>query len=440
MSQSLATFDLVVRDLPNNRNFMLLGGTEEIIRYILNLRFKKQHIKVLQDNGLIGKEFAAYLRKFKFSGSVSAMPEGTPFFPGEPIVRVTAPIIEANLLYVCLLNILVSNTVFLTKAIRTYLVAGGKTLLTNAGRAQGMEPGSKFARAAYLAGFAASLQLSGVLKFNIPMPEKFFKSTFHAYIKAFRTELEAMMAFVEEFPNNEATLMIDTYGLEAGLENAIKVCEKLKERGKSIHSVFVDSGDLFQGATFVRRRLDEAGFPDVKIILASSLNEWKVKELVDEGAPADYFMVITELATCSDDPKLEVVYKMAQVDDGKTVRETMKLAPGKKSLPGKKQVYRVEESGKFKKDIIGLEDDSVDGTKLLIPMVEKGELIYLLPKLEDIRRYVSDQVSKLPDNYRRLEVQNPAYLVEVSPKLQDLSEKIQKQHNDPTIAIQKEEI
>jgi nicotinate phosphoribosyltransferase len=426
MEKTIATFDLFVRDLPANRNFMLFGGLEEIIQYILKLRFTNQQMKVLQDNGLIGKELAAYLKKFKFSGSVCAMPEGTVFFPGEPIVRITAPIIEANLLYVALLNITVSNTVFLTKAIRTALVAGGKTLLTNGGRAQGMEAGSKFVRAAYLAGFTTTLQLSGVLKFNIPLPDKFLKSTFHAYIKAFPTELEAMLAFVEVFPNNEATLMLDTYNLETGLENAIKVCQKLKEKGQSIHSVFVDSGDLFQGAVIVRKRLNEAGFPNVKIILASNLNEYKVKALVDKGVPADSFMVITELATSADDPKLEVVYKMAEIDDGKSVRQTMKLAPGKKSLPGKKQVYRVEEGGKFKKDIIGLEEDSIAGKGLLVPMIEKGKLIYLLPRLEDIRQYIKDQVTKLPDKYKKLEVQDPPYLVEISPKLQNISEKVQK--------------
>jgi len=427
-NKEIATFDLVVRDMPNNRNFMLFGGLEEIIVYILNLRFKNKHIKSLLKAGLIGKEFASYLKKFKFSGSVHAMKEGTPFFPGEPVLRIIAPVIEANLFYIALTNITSSNTIFLTKSIRARLSAGDKTLLTNAGRAQGLEAGSKYLRAAFLTGFTTNLQLSGVEKFKIPLPAKLYKATFHAYIKSFPTEFEAMMVFAEEYPDNEATFMVDTYGLKNGMESVIKVCHKLKEKGKSIFSVFVDSGDLYEGAVYARKELDEAGFPDVKIILASNLNEWKIKELMDKNVPADSFMAITELGTSYDDPKLEVVYKMAELDDGKIVRQTMKFSPGKKSLPGRKQVFRAEENNRFIKDVIGIENENVAGEKLLIPMIEKGKLVYQLPRLEEIKEYIKKEVGKLPEKYKQLEVQALVYPVEISPKMQGLIEEVEKQH------------
>jgi len=428
MGNSIATFDLLVRDMPNNRNFMLFGGLEEMIVHILKLRFKDKHIKSLLKAGLIDKEFSAYLKKFKFSGSVYAMPEGTPFFPGEPVLRVIAPVIEAHLFYLSFLTILISNTVFLTKAIRVSLAAGEKSLLTAAARAHGFEAGYKLVRSAYLTGFSTSIQLSPGEKLKIPIPVKIYKSTFHSYIKSFPTEFEAMMSFAERFSDGEATLMVDTYGLENGMESAIKVCQKLKEKGKSINAVFVDSGDLYEGAVYARKKLDEAGLPNVKIVLASNMDEWKIKKVLDKGAPVDSFMVVSDLSVSLDDPKLEVVYKMAELDDGKTVRQTMKLSVGKKSFPGRKQVFRIEKDGKFVKDTIGIENENVTGEKLLIPMIKKGKLAYKLPRLEEIKEYIKKEVKKLPEQYKQLEVQSPVYPVAISLKMQELIEEVEKQH------------
>lgn len=426
MDKMIGTFDVVVRDMPTNRNFMIFGGLEEIIVSILNWNFREHHIKVLRENNIIGDEFASYLKSFKFSGSISAMKEGTVFFPGEPIIRITAPIVEANLFYIFLLNAVVSHTVFMSKTIRSVIAAKDKIILTNAGRAQGFEAGTKFVRAAYLVGATPALQLSPVLKWGISLPQKFVKSSFHAFIKAFPTELAAMSAFAEQFPDREATLMVDTYNFEQGVKNAIKVCEQLKKKGGGLASIFIDSGDLHERAVWTRKQLDDAGFTDVKILLASNLNEWRMQELLEKKTPCDFFMAITELATSSDDPKLEIVYKMAEINDGKSIRQTMKMSSRKKSLPGCKQVYRQEKHGKIIKDIIGLEKENIEGRKLLTPMVQDGQLIYQLPRLDEIKDYIKIEVEKLPDKYKRLKVQEPTYKVEISSALNKIVKDFEK--------------
>ncbi|MFH0856692.1 MAG: nicotinate phosphoribosyltransferase [bacterium] len=421
MENQMATFDLFVRDMPKNRNFLLFGGLEEIINGIINWKFNKEDVAVLLNYGLIKEELAKYLEKFKFTGSVMAMKEGTVFFPNEPIIRITAPIIEANILFMFLINAVSSNTIFMSKAARSVLAAKGKPVFTNGGRAQGFEAGAKFVRSAYIAGLIPALQLSPLLKYKIPLPEKIIKSTFHSYIKAFPSELEAMMAFVEEFPDDEATLIVDTYDFEKGIMNAIKVCEHLKKKNKKIFSIFIDSGDLYGRTCRAREKLNSAGFSDVKIMVASNLNEWRVKGLMDKKIPCDSFMAITELATSYDDPKLEIVYKMCQLQDGDKIRQTMKLAPGKKSYPGVKQVFRTKEEDVFKKDIIGLENEKINGEKLLEPIIKEGKLAYDLPHITDIKKYAENQLKFLPDEYKRLETQSN-YPVEISNGLSKLTE------------------
>ena len=426
MHKKIATIDLFVRDMPKNRNFMLFGGLEEIITHLKKWKFEESHVQTLLDHGVINNELANYLRKFKFTGSVDAMPEGTVFFPSEPILRITAPIIDANLIFVYLVNAVPSNTIFMSKAIRSVLAAKGKPVISNGGRAQGFEAGTKYVRSAYLTGIIPALQLSPAVKYGIKIPGKVVKSTFHAYIKAFPSELEAMLAFVDEFPNNEATLIVDTYDFKNGVANAIRACKYLQAKGGKLHSIFIDSGDLYENSTYARRQLDEAGFGEVKILVASNLNEWRIRDLIKKNAPIDSMMAITELVTSYDDPKLEIVYKMSELqhEDG-TIRQTMKLSQGKKSYPGRKQIHRVKENGKFVKDIIGLEGEELSGEKLLVPIMIDGELVYQLPKLDDIKTHIKSQVDALPDKYQELEVQEDKYKIEVSPKLQTLIEKTQ---------------
>lgn len=192
-----------------------------------------------------------------------------------------------------------------------------------------------------------------------------------------------------------------------------------------INFCFVIHRDLYERSVWAREQLDEAGFQDVKIMVASNLNEWRIRELVDKKAPCDSFMAITELTTSSDAPSLEVVYKMAQIEHKGVIRQTMKLSPEKKSLPGRKQVYRVMEKGKMKKDIIGLEGENVKGKELLIPVIRNGKLVYKLPKLSEIKDYVAGQIKQLPEKLKKLAVQTPPYQIEISPGLKKLTKATQ---------------
>lgn len=413
----IATFDLYVRDMPKNRNFMIFGGLEEIICKIKDWKFSKEQIDTLLTAGLIGSEMAEYLSNYKFSGSIEAMPEGTVFFPGEPVLRLTAPIVEANLFYVFFVNCVPSYTVFMSKAVRSTLAAKGRAVVTNGGRALGFEAGAKYARSAYLVGLSTRLQFSPLMKYKIELPSGILKATFHAYIKAFDREIDAFEAFVKQFPKHEASLMIDTYDFDQGLQNAIKVGLNLKENGDGLAAIFVDSGDLVRNCRHVRRELDRAGLSDVKILVASNIDEWKIEKLLKKNVPVDIFMAITELTTVADDPKLEIVYKMAELRDGEEIRQTMKCTPGKKSLPGRKQVYRHIEKNIFRKDVIGLDGENDIGTKLLVPIFDRGELVYTLPNLSEIKKYIEDQILSLPEEYKKLSVQRRRYNVEVSEKL-----------------------
>jgi nicotinate phosphoribosyltransferase len=431
MQDKIATFDLFVRDMPRNRNFMIFGGLENTITRILNWKFSKSQIDLLKRKKIIKKELAKYLEKFKFNGDIYAMPEGTIFFPGETIIRITAPIIDANLFYAFLLNSVNSHIVFMSKAIRSVIAAEGKIVVSNGGRALGLENGFNFVRSAYLVGISTTLQLSPILKNDIPLLSKYVKSTFHAYIKSFSSEYEAFKAFVDEFPNNEATLMVDTYNFKNGVRNALEICRYLKTKNKKLNAIFVDSGDLHKNCIYAKKQLTQAGFGDVKIIVASNINEWKISELIKKKTPCDTFMAITELVTSSDDPKLEIVYKMAELREGHEITQVMKLSESKQSLPGRKQIFRLYKNGKMTNDIIGLENEKL-GKKLLKHIVKQGRLIYSFPEMQKIKHYVAEQIYELPHSLKKLETVVP-FNVACSQKLEILINKtkgdIMKKHH-----------
>ena len=245
---------------------------------------------------------------------------------------------------------------------------------------------------------------------------------YHATIKSFKTELEAFRKVNELFPNRVA-LMIDTYDIKQGTKNAITVARELKEKGRSLMGVVIDSGDLIKLSKYARAELDKAGFSEVKIVLASNLEEYKIKKIKEEKAPVDVALVNTEGVTSSDSPILEAIYKLAELQKGEEVRPVAKFSSGKKSYPGKKQVFRSEN---FDKDVIGLENENL-GQPLLIKMVEKGKLVYEIPSLDQTRGYIHEQIKKIPK--KLLDIENEqVYPVEISKKLQKLTEEVRKEH------------
>jgi len=422
MDKQIATFDLYIRDIPECRNFFVFTGLEEIFEGIRKWKYTDEQIKFLRDNDIITEKFGEYLRNFKFSGDIWAMPEGSIFFPGETVVRITAPIIEANLITMFLTNVLSSNTLFASKVIRSVIAAAPHGILGIGGmRAHSFESSMKCNRSSYIVGSTAIASLPATYKkYSIPMPHP-VRIAYHAFIKSFPDEITAMRAIPKYFPN-EMMVMIDTYDTDQGLENAITVAKELKAEGGGLKGIFIDSGDMYEISIKARRRLDEEGLHNVKIMAASNLDEYKILELERKNAPIDMYCVITEGVTVADAPKLEVVYKMAQLQDGDEVVQTAKFAPGKLSYPGVKQVYR-QKGG----DIIGLASEKIDGKPLLVEMLRGGDVVYDLPTLDEIRAFMQTELKSIPQNLLEIDHHHD-YSVEVSQGLKDLLEEVRKKH------------
>src|SRR3989344_1216848 len=430
MSDAIGTFDLSVRDLPKNRNFMIAGGLEDVINFIKNLRFNEKHIKYLLEQKMITPEFAEYLKGFKFTGNVWAMPEGTIFFPKETVVRITAPITEGNLITTTMTNLFSLPTILMSKIIRVVLSAKGAKVGIGFIRTHGVDTSLKVQRASIIAGCrAVSSPLAGMF-YGLPVGSGML---YHAYVQNFPTEYEAFKAVADNFPlrfnlpsdpiPRGYAFMVDTYDTIKGVENVIKLARELKKQGKPhMPAIALDSGDLTKLSIEARKMLDDAGFKDIEISASGNLTEKKITKMIKEGAKIDRFIAVTDVVTSADDPKLEVIYKLAEMEINGKIIPTMKWSPGKRSLPSKKQVFRILENGKWIKDIIGLDNENL-GEALLIPIIQKGKLVYSFPKITEIREYVLKQLEKLPNNYKSVS-RVYSYPVEFSNNLQNLVESL----------------
>jgi len=425
MHNRVATYDLVIREMPDNRNFLVFAGLDEIVNYLQNLRFTPEDIKYLLAGGLITPRLAKYLKNFRFTGDVYAMPEGSVFFSGEPIVRITAPMIEAALIEIVFFGIAVSNILFMSKAARLKLASPDIAVSVGMQRAQSFESGMKAIRCGYIANLGIDVWVNFVKKYKLLSKTDYIINAQHLFIKSFSDELTAFKKIAEYFPDN-AAFMIDTYDFRKGLANAVKVGKELKSRGFTLRFVTIDGGDLEKLSKYTRKVLDKNGLKDVSIIIASNLDEYKIKRLVKSKTPVDLFVSATEYVTCSDSPKLEVVYKMAELREGRTIQHTAKLTPGKQSYPGRKQVFRKFRNNKMIQDVIGLENEKL-GKPLLKHIMKGGRVVGKMPDLEEIRKYFDQQLKILPK--RLLEIdQQYDYPVKISNELKKLFNQVKRQH------------
>ncbi|MDD4900612.1 MAG: nicotinate phosphoribosyltransferase [Patescibacteria group bacterium] len=425
MENQIATFDLVVREMSDKRNYLVYCGLEELVNYIQNLKYSKKQIELLLNGKIITKKFAKYLENFRFSGDIYAMPEGTIFFPGEPIVRVTAPLIEASLIEIALFNITVSNVLFLSKAARIRSVSQGKGIILGMQRGHSFESGMKGLRSGYICGLLTTGWPNFIQKYNLPQKREYLINGQHFFIKSFQNEIEAFRKLAEYFPNN-AGFMIDTYDIDQGLSNTIVIANELKRKGNGLRLVTIDSGDLAALSKKVRSKLDENNLKEVKILAATNMNENKIKKLFDDGAPIDFFILATEYVTVSDAPSLEVVYKISELRDGRAIHYTAKLSEGKTSCPGRKQVFREFKNGLMLRDVVGLVNESYE-TPLLKKIISKGFLTQKLPNLDSIHKFFDKQFESLPK--KLLDIENKQkYPVIISKKIKDLFAKIKKEH------------
>jgi len=411
-----ATFDLFIRRLPENRSYFLIAGLEEALQYLQNIKFTEEHLSYLKKQGF-KEDFLDYLCGFRFTGNVWAVPEGTIAFPNEPLIRVTAPIIEAQLVETFLLNSVNLQTMIATKASRVVHAAKGKSVIEfGLRREPGIDAGMKVARSSHIAGCQGTSNVLAGQAYGIPV----FGTMAHSFIMSYSKEIAAFRAFAKTFPN-KSTLLIDTYDDISGAEKAAVVAKELEAKGFRLGGVRLDSGDLAQTSKKVRKILDAQGLEYVKIFASGDLDEFKIEELLSKGAKIDSFGVGTKMGTSADRPYLDVIYKLCETmtADG-CFLPIMKLSKGKITLPGRKQVYRfMDAAGNFEKDTIALADEKVQGEPLLVKVMEKGKLIYKLPSLGNIRATAAGNLSKLPKEYKAL-TGAPVYPVELSRNLLNL--------------------
>ena len=418
-----ATFDLFIRRLPENRSYFLFAGLEEALQYLETIKFTEEQLAYLKKQGFKW-DFLDYLRGFRFTGEVWAVPEGTVAFPNEPLIRITAPIIEAQLVETFLLNTVNLQTMIATKTSRVVHAAKGRSVIEfGLRREQGIDAGMKVARSSYIAGCQGTSNVLAGQTYGIPV----FGTMAHSFIMSYPKEIDAFRAFTQTFPN-KSTLLIDTYNDISGAEKAATVAKELEAKGFKLGGVRLDSGDLAEDSKKVRKILDDQGLAYVKIFASGDLDEFKIHELLTNGAKIDSFGVGTKMGTSADKPYLDVIYKLCETiaENGNSL-PIMKLSKNKITLPGRKQVYRSKNKiGEYEKDVIALAEEKVQGEPLLIKVMEKGKISYKLPSLDEIRTNASKNLAKLPDGYKVL-TDAPIYPVETSRKLQKLIETLKRQ-------------
>lgn len=417
-----ATFDLFIRRLPENRSYLLFAGLEQVLLFLESVKFTEKHLAYLKKQGF-NSQFLDYLRNFKFTGDVWAVPEGTVAFPCEPLIRVTAPIIEAQLVETFLLNTVNLQTMIATKASRVVNAAKGKSIIEfGLRREHGIDAGMKVARCSYIAGCQGTSNVLAGLKYGIPV----FGTMAHSFVMSFEKEIDAFRAFAKTFPN-KSTLLIDTYDDIAGAEKAAVVAKELEKRGCKLGGVRLDSGDLAEISKKVRALLDGKGLRYVSIFASGDLDEYRIAELLSHGAEIDAFGVGTRMGTSADRPYVDVIYKLCETmsESGK-FSPIMKLSEGKATLPGRKQAFRFKDKkDNFAKDMIALADEKMEGEPLLVKVMENGEITCDLPSLGEIRVTASENLSKLPEKYKKLSGA-PTYPVKLSQALEDLIEKLKR--------------
>jgi nicotinate phosphoribosyltransferase len=393
-SKSWATFDLFVRALPAHRSFLLACGLADLLDYIRNLSFKKDDIAYLRSQKLFREDFLRYLADFRFSGNIWALPEGTVFFANEPVVRVTAPIIEAQILESFFLNTINLQTMIASKAARVVLAARGRSVYDfSLRRTHGQDAGVKVARAAYLAGFDGTSNVLAGKIYKIPVAG----TMAHSFVMSFSREIDSFLAYSDLFPN-KTILLVDTYDTLKGIRNAITVGLQLKKSGFILRGIRLDSGDIASLSRRARAMLDQAGLKEVKIFASGNLDEFKIDRLLRHHASIDSFGVGTHMGTSSDAPSLDVIYKIAEVADSKgDFLPTMKLSRGKVTFPGRKQIFRFyNNQGICLRDVLGLENEKIAKEALLIKVVDKGKVIYTSPSLSRMRDYARDNLDRFP--------------------------------------------
>lgn len=390
-----ATFELFARHLPPKRNYLVAAGLEQVIEFLENVRFTSEDVDYLRSNNVfqhVGADFFDYLAKFRFTGDVWAIPEGTLVFAGEPLLRVTAPIIQGQILETYLLATLTYQTMVASKAARIVTAAKGRRIVDfGARRAHGTEASLVAARAAVIGGAQGTSNVLAGRRFGMNT----YGTQAHSWVMAHADEGDSFRNFLNVFPN-EAVLLLDTYDVR-------QATKKIIAMGRKPAGVRLDSGDLVKDSRWVRHELNRAGWNDVKVFASGDLDEYKIASLLAKGAAIDAFGVGTALASPGDAPHLSMIYKLVEVErDGKT-REAAKLTRAKATYPGRKQVFRHSSpAGKFAGDQIALENEPENGQPLLIEIMRGGRRIVPPQPLSSLRDRCMAGLAHLPERYLQI--------------------------------------
>ncbi len=410
-----AVFEFFVRKLPATRNFFVAAGLEQALDYLENLHFTNEELEWLARQPGFDRAFIERLAKLRFGGDVDAMPEGTVFFADEPILRVAAPLPEAQLVETRLVALLHFGSLIASKAARCALAAPGK-LLVDFGlrRAHGAEAGLLAARAAYLAGFSGTATVLARQRFGIPV----YGTMAHSFVQAHDSEEAAFLDFARAHPAN-TVLLIDTYDTEAGAAKVVALAPQLRRMGVEVKAVRLDSGDLGEHARKVRAILDAGGCAGIGIFASGGLDEYELERLA--AAPIDGFGVGTSLVTSSDLPGLDCAYKLQEYA-GIARR---KRSEGKATWPGRKQVFRSHDAaGRIERDVLALAGERQPGTPLIVPAMRAGKRIAPSPPLTEVREHALRELDRLPQQLRCLQRAEPPFRAEVSPALRALADEV----------------
>ena len=452
MQDKIACFDLFFRRVPDNGGFAIMAGLEQLIDYLRNLTFTTNDIEYLRSKEIFSKEFLHYLENFKFSCDVYAIEEGTPIFPNQPILTVKGPIIEAQFIETIALLFINHQSLIATKANRIVRAANGRKVIEmGSRRAQGAEGAILGARAAYIGGTSGSSCTIADIEFGVPA----LGTMAHSWVQSFDSEYEAFQKYAKLYPEN-CTLLVDTYDtLKSGIPNAIKIFqEEIIPNGYPEGAIRIDSGDSAYLSKEARKMLDAVGLTNTKVIISNSLDEYIIKDLLIQEAPIDGFGVGERLITSKTEPVFGGVYKLVAIEKNGEMIPKIKISnnPEKVTTPGFKQIYRLfdKKTDKAIADVITLFDEKIDETKpyeifdpnhtwkrqritnfyarkLLIPIFEQGNLVYLKPTLEEIRNYSKKEINKLWEEVLRFEKPHN-YYVDLSEDLWNLKKKLLESH------------
>ena len=415
-----ATFSLFIRSYPLDRGYFVSAGLRDVLDYLENFAFDPASIEYLARQKQFSDEFLHHLAELRFTGDVWAIPEGKIFFKDEPILEVTAPVIQAQIIETFIINQLHLQTLIATKAARCVYAAQGRPVVDFAlRRSHGIDAGMKVARASYLAGFVGTSNVMAGQDYGIPI----VGTMAHSFVSSFEREIDAFRAYVASFPQN-AILLIDTYDTLAGARHAVQVAKEMTARGQKLLGVRIDSGDLAALARQVRKIFDQANLTELKIIGSGGLDEYDLAEFSAANVPFDSYGVGTKMGTSADAPWTDMSYKLVEYQN----RPVLKLSTGKVSLPGRKQLFRLRDStGVFTHDVIGLRAEQLGGERLLKEVMRGGKKPEPDPSLKESRELFAADFAGLPLAVKSIRKPHQ-YTVEFSPLLNDLRAEVTERH------------